>query len=528
MTQKLFDMKRIIKYGMYTLLVLLATMSFLSCNDDKDIVMITDELPLKVDHLYMVGDATPAGWSIDNPTELTKDDNDKFVFTYHGKLNAGELKFPLSKGDWGATFIYAPAAGTEINAKGVASDAIDIRKGGDDYKWKVTEAGIYTLTLNLRDRKIQAAYEGAEPVTPIVSATLGFIGDATPSGWTDDQAQATMFTKTSDAPLQFTYEGFLKTGDFKLIYDATVMKDWAGPYIQAPEDGVTLNHEGVSKQGMIVGGADYKWKVTEAGTYKLVFDLTAHTVTVASFAAAPASDSWATETLYLLGGAGNGWSIGEALALKKVADHRFVYAGELKEGTFKLMSTNTGDFGTEDKDWFYAPAGETVISQDGAAADGVVAGTGKSADNQWKVTKAGNYVLTLDMSAHKITAEYVGDAASSIATGEARLVGDATPTGWSISGTAMTKASSSPLTYTWEGSLKEGEFKVALTSTNDDFSGEWLQAPAPATEVNASGIVNGNVVKGGDDNKWKVTKAGTYKIVINFSAKKINVTYMGA
>jgi hypothetical protein len=36
------------------------------------------------------------------------------------------------------------------------------------------------------------------------------------------------------------------------------------------------------------------------------------------------------------------------------------------------------------------------------------------------------------------------------------------------------------------------------------------------------------VVKGGDDNKWKVTKAGTYKIVINFTTKKINVTYVGA
>ena len=128
MTQILFDMKRIIKYGIYTLLAVLATMSFQSCNDDKDIVMINDELPLKIDHLYMVGDATPAGWSIDNPTELTKDANDKFVFTYHGKLTTGFLKFPLSKGDWGATFIYAPAAGTEINAQGVAKHSA-ISKG---------------------------------------------------------------------------------------------------------------------------------------------------------------------------------------------------------------------------------------------------------------------------------------------------------------------------------------------------------------------------------------------------------------
>ena len=70
------------------------------------------------------------------------------------------------------------------------------------------------------------------------------------------------------APLQFTYEGALKTGEFKLVSDATVLKDYAGPYIQAPEAGVTLSHEGVSKQGMVAGGADNKWTVTEAGTYK--------------------------------------------------------------------------------------------------------------------------------------------------------------------------------------------------------------------------------------------------------------------
>ena len=76
-------------------------------------MVITEELPLKVDHLYMVGDATPAGWSIDNPFEMTRDTENKYLFTYHGKLKTGEIKLPLSKGDWGATFVYAPAADTE-------------------------------------------------------------------------------------------------------------------------------------------------------------------------------------------------------------------------------------------------------------------------------------------------------------------------------------------------------------------------------------------------------------------------------
>lgn len=519
-------MKNIIKHASHAFLPLLATLAMVACHDDKDIVVINENLPLKVAHLYMVGDATPAGWSIDNPTELTRDANDQFVFTYHGKLNMGELKFPLSKGDWGATFIYAPAAATEITDKGVAQSDIDVRKGGADNKWKVTKAGIYTLTLNLREFKIKANYEGAEPQTPISSNTLGFIGDATPAGWTTEAA--TMFTKTSDSPLQFTYEGHLNKGEFKLAYDGTVLKDFAGPYIQAPEPDVTINGDGVSAQGMNVGGADNKWKVTQAGTYKLLFDLTNHSLSVLSFAPDPASNPWNTSTLFMIGDAAMGWNIGDALPFKKVAEHTFVYAGELKAGVFKLMATNTGGFGTEDKDWFYAPANETTISTTGVAADGIVAGNGKSDDNKWKVTQAGNYVLTIDMATHKISAEYVGETSSSIATAEARLVGDATPTGWDIAGTAMTKEATNALQFSWQGKLKEGEFKVAITSTNNDFSGEWLQAPAANTLVGTTGITNGAVVKGGDDNKWKVTTAGTYKITINFSTRVINITYLGA
>ena len=408
-------MKKILRYGLYALMALFAPLAFQSCNDAKDIVLITEDLPLIVSHLYMVGDATPTGWNIDSPTELTKDPSDKFIYTYHGKLSVGELKFPLSTGDWGASFIYAPSSGTEINEQGVASDKIDVRKGGDDNKWKVMKAGIYTITLNLKDYTIAAVYEGEEPPTPIATAWLTFIGDATPWGWdagvleTAVKAGNDLFTKTSDNPLQFTYEGHLNVGEFKLAYDQTNISGWSN-YIQAPEDGVTVSHEGVSKKGMAIGGADNKWKVTEAGTYKLVFDLTNLTVTVASCTldpVAPAKDPWTTETLYMLGSAANGWSIGEAYAFTKQADQKFVYEGTLKEGTFKLMSTNEGGFGTDDKDWFYAPANETVVNEKGAAADGVVYGTGNAADNQWKITKAGKYRITVDMKVHTIKAEYL-------------------------------------------------------------------------------------------------------------------------
>ena len=73
------------------------------------------------------------------------------------------------------------------------------------------------------------------------------------------------------------------------------------------------------------------------------------------------------------------------------------------------MATNEGGFGTDDKDWFYAPENEVVVNEKGAAKSEVVYGNGNAADNQWKVTKAGKYKLTINMKDHTIKAEYLGE-----------------------------------------------------------------------------------------------------------------------
>ncbi|EHG15118.1 SusF/SusE family outer membrane protein [Prevotella histicola] len=410
-------MKKLMKYGMFALLALLASTTFQSCNDDKDIVVITEELPLKLGHLYMVGDATPAGWNIDNPFEMTKDANDNFIFTYHGKLNVGELKFPIAKGDWGATFIYAPEANTEINANGVASSGFDVRKGGADNKWKITQAGYYNLTIDLRTRKISAAYEGEGPVEPIAAEWLSFIGDATPYGWDNNglntklQAGTERFTKTSDNPLQFTYEGHLNVGEFKLVTNNSDLPAWSN-LIQAPEPNCEVNHEGVAKNGMTVGGVDNKWKVTEAGTYKIVFDLTNHTIKVESFTAdaapTPAATPWDTETVYMIGSATPaGWVTDNGVEVTKTGDHLFSVEVQLSEGEMKFMLDKSGF--SSDKPYFFAPEADTEINENGVANDALAYGTEASyGDKKWKVTKAGKYKLTLDLNNKKLKAEYLG------------------------------------------------------------------------------------------------------------------------
>ena len=63
-----------------------------ACDDHKDLIIIEGNLPIKTTTLYMVGDATPNGWSIDAPTPFEASEEDPLVFSWEGSLNPGELK----------------------------------------------------------------------------------------------------------------------------------------------------------------------------------------------------------------------------------------------------------------------------------------------------------------------------------------------------------------------------------------------------------------------------------------------------
>ena len=110
--------------------------------------------------IYLIGDATSAGWTLDNAVPMTATD-DPYVFTWTGSLNAGELKFTCDRqSDWnGAWFMSAtngaaPTGQTEqMLFIDKSSDAckgqyLDVAIGGVDNKWKLAEAGTYTITLN--------------------------------------------------------------------------------------------------------------------------------------------------------------------------------------------------------------------------------------------------------------------------------------------------------------------------------------------------------------------------------------------
>lgn len=111
--------------------------------------------------IYLVGDASPAGWSLGDATPMTATDS-PYIFTWTGELKAGELKFTCDKqSDWnGAWFLCA--RGNDVEPSGSTEHALFVDKSSDsfknqypevnigdvDQKWKITSSGTYTITLN--------------------------------------------------------------------------------------------------------------------------------------------------------------------------------------------------------------------------------------------------------------------------------------------------------------------------------------------------------------------------------------------
>lgn len=210
-------MKRNINFkhtSLFALLCLLFMQMLASCDGEKDLKIIEGNLPIKTSTLFMVGDATPNGWSIDAPTPFTASEADPMVFEWTGSLNKGEMKLCLTTGSFDAAFIRPMTAGEEISKTNITNKTFDMHAGDPDNKWKVTEDGKYKLSFDMRNWTFSTEYLGEKEkpaVEPIEAETLYMVGDATPNGWNIDAP--TVLTKQSN--YVFVYEGELKAGDLK-------------------------------------------------------------------------------------------------------------------------------------------------------------------------------------------------------------------------------------------------------------------------------------------------------------------------
>ena len=113
------------------------------------IAITVNEITELYDHIYMIGDAAPGGWSWDHLTSMQHPERDLFI--YEGALNAGQIKFPTEiKSDWSGEMLYAPTPDCPASENGT----FDAHSGDPDNKWVIPAAGNWSITINIKDTTI--------------------------------------------------------------------------------------------------------------------------------------------------------------------------------------------------------------------------------------------------------------------------------------------------------------------------------------------------------------------------------------
>jgi hypothetical protein len=212
--------------------------------------------------LWVVGDATPNGWNINNPNEMSMDSSNFWVFNYNAVLNAGEFKIPTSTGNWGTDY-YMPLT----NHPDITTTTVQLVPGGSpDNKWQITNPGPYKIKLDIQHNTISI-----KPFTPYTQ--IWMVGDATPVGWNINNPQP--MTPVAGDPYKFEYTGPMNPGEFKF---PLATGDWGTDYFMP-----VIDQSGVGSTQMKFvhnGSPDFKWRLTEAGNYKITIDQLKETISI--------------------------------------------------------------------------------------------------------------------------------------------------------------------------------------------------------------------------------------------------------
>ena len=117
--------------------------------------------PLKHTALWMVGSATPGGWSIGEGTMLVPTVDNPTVFKATVNLVEGEMKIAVNnQTGFGQTFYLRDT-----------TDDTKMVFGGDDNKWNITKAGKYDVTVDVVNMTISITETSSNGISSAESAS---------------------------------------------------------------------------------------------------------------------------------------------------------------------------------------------------------------------------------------------------------------------------------------------------------------------------------------------------------------------
>lgn len=216
----------------------------------------------RVLNLWMVGDATPNGWTKEKATPMTSIADVKGGFIWEGMLQKGEFKLLTTLADWTPAYNRDETQENKL----VYRDHYD--ENNLDTKFVIGKTGNYRVTLSIETLDITIEDLGGD-VPSAMYEHVWMMGDATPGGWNwDDVTAKSEMTQNPDNKNQFTYEGFLKAGEIK--FPVEIDRSFNGKFIVAMKAGASI---ATDTDFQIVSGTDNKWKIETAGSYKILIDL---------------------------------------------------------------------------------------------------------------------------------------------------------------------------------------------------------------------------------------------------------------
>ena len=117
--------------------------------------------PLKHTALWLVGSATPGGWSIGDGVMLSPDADNPTVFKATVNLVEGEMKIAVNnQTGYGQTFYVRDT-----------TDETKMVFGGDDNKWNITKAGEYDVTVDVVNMTISITETSSTGISSAESAS---------------------------------------------------------------------------------------------------------------------------------------------------------------------------------------------------------------------------------------------------------------------------------------------------------------------------------------------------------------------
>lgn len=408
------------KYIAGALLSLMAVANT-GCDEERDLIVIDENLPVKSNTLYLIGggvfDANEQdnAWKLPSAKAMTKVDN--YKFEYEGGLyltKGGDFKMVLTRAnDWSQPFIMPIVGGTKVTKEGIYDAQFDMHTGEPDNKWYVQDEGVYKLSFDLHEWTYSMEYLRKLPFN-----ALFIIGSGVSTGWKFD----TPMEKTGD--YTFTWTGDIKPGKnngdaFQFMKAAS----WSDNRF-VPEVNATVITPGQEYDIIYSTKAekDNCWNVPEHAVYTVTVDLDAMKMKIDKVGEyVPPVDPLANQHLYLMGRAVKG-SFGVRAAnvesMTCTADKEFTWKGTL---TYDDTKTQPGEFLfitniNEDGKWQGfdyivganpAEGGEVKVSVAGGGEFPLYTvanedGKGNTKNNYFKVEETGEYTVTVNLNTMKM------------------------------------------------------------------------------------------------------------------------------